>query len=383
MNPADAIANQRLLVVCGPGGVGKTTTSAAFGLAAAKAGRRALVITIDPAKRLGEALGEAGLGNEPRQVPPHLVDPSGQAKGELWALMLNQEETADSLINQSAPTSESAQRVLENRIYRVIAGALASTEYMAVERLHQLYSKSNFDIFILDTPPSKNALDFLDSPQWAARVLDQRIIHWFLKTSAKDDSGGGGVAAAVMYRTAMIVADLLGRLLGREFYDELVEFFEGFAEISDHLRQHSEEVDALLRRSTTTFFIAASPEQGATEEAIRLARALRQRGFGFGGFVVNRVAQAVTPPNTEKLDGFFEQAKAKLADKAKLVEALRATWQEQLAIRARDESAIRQLGYAAGRDVTIHSVPTLGDDLAGISDLARFSDCLTGRECKV
>jgi len=382
MDPAEAIDSQRLIVVCGPGGVGKTTTSAGFGLAAAQQGRKALVITIDPAKRLGEALGEEGLGNEPRKVPRELYDPEGETTGELWALMLAQEETADSLITRSASTEESAQRVLDNRIYSVLAGALAATEYMAVERLYQLYSEGDFDLCVLDTPPSKNALDFLDSPQWAARVLDRRIISWFLRTSkpATDPEGGPerrGVAAALMYRTAMIIADLMGRLLGHEFYKELVDFFDAFADISEHLRLHAEEVDALLKRESTTFFVASSPEQGAVEESIRLARALRQRGLGFGGFVVNRVEHGIKPPSADEVKELGTQSGAAPETVQELLPALEAIWKEHRAIRTRDEAAIRQLGYAAGRSVAIHSVPRLGDDLAGILDLARFAHCLT------
>jgi len=376
MDPREAVDQQRLVVVCGPGGVGKTTTSAAFGLAAARRGRKALVITIDPAKRLGEALGEEGLGNEPRQVPPEIIDPSGKLPGELWALMLNQEETADALIRRSAADEESAQRVLENRIYRVLAGALASTEYMAVERLYHLYSGGDFDLCVLDTPPSKNALDFLDAPQWAARVLDKRIIHWFLRTAGRHAEDEEGLAAALMVRTAMIVADLLGRLLGREFYEELVEFFDAFAEISGHLKDHSEEVDALLRKPSTTYFVACSPEQGAIEESIRMARALRQRGLGFGGFVVNRVEYPVSPPDEESLEQLGRQAGGKGARFARVKEALAEIWQEQHAIKARDEAAIQHLHYNAGRGVSIHRVPRLGDDLTGIMDLDRFAACL-------
>lgn len=376
MDPREAVDQQRLVVVCGPGGVGKTTTSAAFGLAAARRGRRALVITIDPAKRLGEALGEEGLGNEPRQVPPHLIDPTGALKGELWALMLNQEETADSLIRRSASTEESANRVLENRIYRVLAGALASTEYMAVERLYQLYTSGQFDLCVLDTPPSKNALDFLDAPQWAARVLDRRIVHWFLRTAGRGAEEDEGLAAALMVRTAMIVADLMGRLLGKEFYAELIEFFDAFAEISGHLRDHSEEVNGLLRKDSTTFFVACSPEQGAIEESIRMARALRQRGLGFGGFVVNRVEYAVSPPDHPTLEKLGRQAGSSLELLSRVRSALADTWKEQLAIKARDEAAIRHLVYSAGRAVSIHRVPRLGDDLTGVLDLNRFASCL-------
>lgn len=377
MVPTEAIDRQRLIVVCGPGGVGKTTTAAALGLAGARRGRRALVLTIDPAKRLGESLGEAELGNDPVRVPNHLFDPEGTSRGELWALMLDQEATADSLICGAAPTEEAAQRVLENRIYRVLAGALASTEYMAVERLWQLYSSGDFDLCVLDTPPSKNALDFLDSPQWAARVLDQRIVTWFLRTARPSEKPEGGVAQAVMYRTALIVADLMGRLLGREFYEELTEFFEVFIDIADHLRAHSEEVEHLLRRESTTFFVATSPEQGPIEEAIRMVKALRQRGIDFGGFVVNRVEEPLDPPDPEVIAQYARQVGLPDAVTGPLLQTLQTTWQEHQAVRARDEAAIQQLGRSVGEHGAIHRIPRLGDDLAGIFDLVRFATRLT------
>lgn len=379
MEPSEAVSRQRLIVVCGPGGVGKTTTSAALGLAGARAGRRALVLTIDPAHRLGEALGEEGLGNAPRQVPPELVVAAG-ARGELWALMLDQEATADELIRANASSPAAAQRVLDNRIYRFMASALATTEYMAVERLHQLYSVERFDLCVLDTPPSKNALDFLDSPQWASRFLDRKVVDWFLKTARGDH--GEGVKAAVMARTAQLIADLLSRLLGRHFYEEMVEFFDGFVEIAEHLRRHSKEVDDLLRARTTTFFVATSPEQGAIDEAVRMAKALRQRGLGFGGFVVNRVEEAVTPPSRADLEGYGRMAGAPEGRLGSLLAGLDAGFKEQLAVRARDEAAMARLGQASDGAIHIHQVPRLGDDLTGMADLARFARCLAGGPCE-
>ena len=197
-----------------------------------------------------------------------------------------------------------------------------------------------------------------------------------MRTAGRSEAEGEGIAAALMYRTAMIVADLLGRLLGHEFYAELVEFFEAFADISEHLREHSDEVNALLRAPSTTFFVACSPEQGAIEESIRMARALRQRGLGFGGFVVNRVEHSLTPPSPEAIEDLARQAGASGALLSTTRASLSDTWEEQLAIRARDEAAIRHLAYSAGRSASIHRVPRLGDDLAGIVDLARFAQCL-------
>jgi anion-transporting ArsA/GET3 family ATPase len=373
------VAQKRLIVVCGPGGVGKTTTSAALGLAAARLGRRALVLTIDPAHRLGEALGESGLGNDPQRVPvEQVVEVAGS--GALHALMLDQERTADELIRRFAPSAAGAKRVLENRIYRFLSGALASTEYTAVERLHQLYSLGEFDLCVLDTPPSRNALDFLDSPQWAARFLDRKIVEWFLRTARP--SGAGGVGAQVMHRTAMVLADLLGRLLGRHFYDEMVEFLDGFVEIAEHLRQHSREVDAVLHASTTTFFIATSPERGAIEEAIRLARALAHRGLSLGGFIANRVEEPIRPPSSRALEGYGEAVGAGETRLRTLIDSLDAGFREQLAVRARDEAAMERLGRAFGGAVPIHQVPRLGDDLTGLLDLARFASCLTGSRCE-
>jgi len=378
VEPVEAIDRQRLIVVCGPGGVGKTTTAAALGLAAARRGRRALVLTIDPAKRLGESLGEAKLGNKPARVPNELFDPSGESTGELWALMLDQEQTADSLIHNHASSEEAAQRVLDNRIYRVLASALASTEYMAVERLWQLYTEAEYDLYVLDTPPSKNAIDFLDSPQWAAKVLDQRIVTWFLRTARPSGDKPDGVAQAVMYRTAMIVADLMGRLLGHEFFAELTEFFEVFVDISEHLRDHSEEVEYLLRRDSTAFYVATSPEQGPIEESVRMVKALRARGINFGGFVVNRVEEPLTAPEVGVIEYYASQIGLSAAAIRSLFPALQTTWQEQRAIFARDEWAIKKLVKAASGGKSILRVPRLGDDLAGILDLARFANWLVG-----
>lgn len=378
MQPVEAIDRQRLIVVCGPGGVGKTTTAAALGLAAARRGRRALVLTIDPAKRLGESLGEAELGNEPLQVPNQLFDPSGESTGELWALMLDQEQTADSLIHNHASSEEAAQRVLDNRIYRMLASALASTEYMAVERLWQLYTEGKYDLYVLDTPPSKNAIDFLDSPQWAAKVLDQRIVTWFLRTARPSGEKPDGVAQAVMFRTAQVVSDLMGRLLGHEFFEELTEFFEVFIDISEHLRDHSREVEYLLRRDSTSFYVTTSPEQGPIEESVRMFKALRNRGINFGGFVVNRVEEMLETPDPGAIGHYGARAGLSEEEIQKLHPSLQSTWQEQQAVFARDEGAIKKLWKAADDGNSILRVPRLGDDLAGILDLARFANWLVG-----
>ena len=180
----ELVDQRRILVCCGSGGVGKTTTAAALALEAAKAGRRAVVVTIDPAKRLADALGLAGLTGTPSQI-------DGDWPGELWALMLDTKSTFDDLVTRNAGDPQQAERILQNRFYRNISGALSGTqEYMAMEKLYELHQETDFDLVVVDTPPTRNALDFIDAPRRLSRFLDHRLFRMVM-------SPGRGIVKAV------------------------------------------------------------------------------------------------------------------------------------------------------------------------------------------
>ena len=165
----ELVEQRRILVCCGSGGVGKTTTAAVLALEAARAGRRAVVVTIDPAKRLADALGLEGLTGTPSRI-------EGDWPGELWALMLDTKSTFDDLVVENASSPEQGERILTNRFYRNISGALSGTqEYMAMEKLYELNQRTEFDLVVVDTPPTRNALDFIDAPRRLTRFLDHRL----------------------------------------------------------------------------------------------------------------------------------------------------------------------------------------------------------------
>ncbi|MEY2425854.1 MAG: hypothetical protein QOI61_1426, partial [Actinomycetota bacterium] len=200
--------NKNVIVCCGSGGVGKTTTAAALAVEAAARGRRACVVTIDPARRLADALGLGELTNEPREV-------KGQWPGELWALMLDTKSTFDAIVAKYAASSEQADRIIGNRLYRNISGALSGTqEYMAMEKLHELHASGQFDVIVIDTPPTRNALDFLDAPRRITRFLDNRLFRLLIMPTTS-------YLRAVSAATQRILRTI-ARVVGAEVVDDAV-----------------------------------------------------------------------------------------------------------------------------------------------------------------
>ena len=217
------MSERHIIVCCGTGGVGKTTTSAALAVEGARRGRRAVVVTIDPAKRLANTLGIEHLSNTPNVIARSLWDTDGHAdaSGELHASMLDTKSTFDHLITQYAATEEQAQSILDNRFYRNIAGAFSGTqEYMAMEKLYELHDTGDFDLIVVDTPPTRHALDFLDAPRRLTRFLDNRIFR-MLMVPTRSALRVTAVATSAFLRT-------IARVVGRDAVDDVVGFFRAF-----------------------------------------------------------------------------------------------------------------------------------------------------------
>ena len=287
----DRLVRERRIIVCvGSGGVGKTTSAAALGLRAARLGRRVLVLTIDPARRLANALGLPSFGNEIRQVPlPDL--PEG---GGLWACMLDTRATFDDLIRRMSPDEAAREAVLANRVYRVIADNFAgSQEYMATERLYDVHASGAYDLIVLDTPPVKNALDFLDSPGRLARFMDRQIVRWFL---APYDEGR--VFGRVLVGTSGVVFRLLGVVFGREFLEDLTSFFQDFRHLMDGFHERHEAVLALFADPGTAFVVVAAPNEPSVDVAGFFREEIIARRLPLAGFIVNQVHEC----GTEVLD---------------------------------------------------------------------------------
>ena len=350
---ASAVTTSKLIVTCGPGGVGKTTTAAALGLAAARAGRRVVVMTVDPARRLADALGlaEGAAGDAPHQVTG-IDAPSG---GELWALMLDAASTFDRLVREQASNPQQAETLLTNPVYRAISRSLSGAqEYMAIERLHELHVSGEWDLVIVDTPPSRHAIDMLEAPDRLIGFLSHpvyRALTLGQRTFAKVTN-----AAASMFLWAV------RRLAGPQIVEDTMEFFRSLANIEPGLRRRAGQVSALLRSRDATFVVVSSPRAEAIGESEHLVDALRAGGFPFGGVVINLIHPLPAELAADSLDdlepGF-------LADQVAWYHDLRG-----LALAERHELAalVELAGDApvvelALRDVDVHDV----DGLTGLA----------------
>ena len=347
---ADVIRLSELLVTCGPGGVGKTTTAAALGVAAARAGRRTVVVTVDPARRLADAL---GLDDSASSDEPHLVQ-GIDADGELWALMLDAEQTFDRLVREQSGSRKQAEAVLNNPVYQAISGSLSGAqEYMAIERLHQLHVSGDWDLVIVDTPPSRHAIDLLEAPDRLVGFLSHPVYRTLTvgqRTFAKITD-----AASSMFLWAV------KRLAGPQIVEDTVEFFRSLANIEGGLRHRAKQVSELLRGDDTAFVVVSSPRAEAVGEAEHLLDAIAERKFPLGGLVVNLIHPMPEPLTDEDEDLLSTIHDGPLGDQL--------AWHRELTALAHAERLeLVELERLAGDapiielpllDVDIHDVPGL------------------------
>jgi anion-transporting ArsA/GET3 family ATPase len=269
------VTDREVVICCGPGGVGKTTTAAALAVEAARHGRRACVVTIDPAKRLADALGLESLTNQPHRI-------EGDWPGELSALMLDTKTTFDDLVARYASSPEQAAGIMGNRLYRNISGALSGTqEYMATEKLYELHAGGDFDLVVVDTPPTRNALDFLDAPRRLTRFLDNRIFR-LLMMPTRAYMKAVSVATQAFLRT-------VSKVVGTDVVRDAVAFFNAFEGMEQGFRERAAAVNELLGDEATAFVVVASPRRDAVEEALYFASRLKELDMTVDGLVVNRL----------------------------------------------------------------------------------------------
>ena len=276
-----------VVVCCGSGGVGKTTTAAALGLQAARNGRRCVVVTIDPAKRLADALGvPGGLNNDPVKLP---IDGPGQ----LWALMLDTATTFDGLVVANASNAQQATRILSNPFYRNIAGSLGGTqEYMAAERLLALHLDKRFDLVIVDTPPTRNALDFLDAPRTLARFLDHPVFKLMMMPTRR--------GLRVLSIAAQPILRSIGKVIGSEVLADALAFFQAFDGMETGFRNRAEDVIKLLHGKRTQFVLVASPRVDTIDEARYFADRLKEKDLDVGAIIVNRATPDFGKPSGKR-----------------------------------------------------------------------------------
>jgi anion-transporting ArsA/GET3 family ATPase len=362
---AARLAGKRVLVCVGAGGVGKTTTSAALALALARGGRKVAVVTIDPAKRLASALGLERLESEPHRIDPRTLASAGvSGRGELWAMMLDTKHTFDEVVARLASDEQARQEILANPIYKELSTAVAgSQELSAVAKLYELYEEHDFEVIVLDTPPSRNALDFLEAPGRLLGFLEGRALQVFLAPS--------GLTARLFGRGTALVFSIFARVTGVDMLSELSRFFRALSSVIEGFGERTRDVEALLRAPETSFLIITSPEPEPVQEALFLAGRLRSAKMSADALIVNRA----------HLDGLgghdLQDVSGLLA--GELGEGLAGRVASNLAdfdvLARRDRESIETLASALnGSRPTV--VPLLDEDVQDLAGLARVAEYL-------
>ena len=382
-----ALAAKRILVCVGSGGVGKTTTAAALGLMSARRGRRTLVLTIDPAKRLAASLGLAALGHEVQEVDPGLI--RSAPGGSLYAMMLDQKQAFDEVVSRHAKDPEAVQRILANPVYQQIASALSGAqEYAAMAKLHDFDRSEKWDLIVVDTPPTAHALDFLDAPQKLTAAIDSPAIEWFRKM--RSNGGWGAVGRAGAY-----VLKRLARFVGSRFLDDLAIFFTEFNDVLGGFRQRAEETFALLRQERVGFVLVASPEPMAMREAMAFHQRLVASTMPFVGFVVNKVhaarpwggpVDAHDAPALAAVEALLARAPQVAAlglsgtSLRMAAEQLIGSHYDLEAKAAADRIAIDRLRAAGGEQAVVIEVPFMREDVHDVGRLTTLGRYLAAED---
>lgn len=346
------IASRKIIVTCGTGGVGKTTVSAALAFKAASLGRRVCVVTIDPAKRLATSLGIGAIGDTPVDVTAHFVHAwAASVTGTVHALMPDTTKSFEAFVRELAPNPGAADRVMRNPIYQIFAREFSGTnEYMALERLYALNREERFDCIILDTPPSRNTLQFLKAPELLARFFDERLIRWLVLPSNKIVSSGMKMALG-----------LLEKLTGAGFMTNLLEFAAALFEVRARFSANLHRVMDLMRSDQVGFVMVAALAPDLADEVNRFAHVLRDQRFRLDGLLLNRSLLALRP-------GALPEAPI----------ASSSEWQRALEVleglRARENGASERLKQTGVQ--ILARIPELARDVHSVEDLAHVARAL-------
>jgi anion-transporting ArsA/GET3 family ATPase len=392
VSPASAsieslLATKEILVFCGSGGVGKTSVAASAGLAAAThMDGKVLVVTVDPAKRLADALGIEGIGNVERRVPPEAWAGAGlEPRGELWAAMLDTKQSWDALVMRHAPDEETAHRILDNRLYESLTERFVqSHDYVAMERLFEIHQTGKYDLIIVDTPPTRNALDFLDAPARMADFFGGRLLRWLTAPYRV----GGKRGARIITMASKPFYTMADRILGSQFLQDIAEFFLNFQSMYDGFVTRSRSVEALLHDKRTTFVVVTTLEDAPLREGEQFCDELVQRDFHLGALVLNKTLPgAVFGPEGASSAAVLRADATRIASKltnlgpdadptatARVLTTIGTAF-ENFAVVARREEELRH--ELRTRPDVVVDVPVYADEIADLGGLARIAGHLT------
>ena len=360
----------RIVVTCGSGGVGKTTTAAAMALLGAEAGRRTVVLTIDPARRLAQSMGLTELDNTPREV-------KGVENGQLFAMMLDMKRTFDDVVLEHS-TPERAEQIFANPFYQSLSSSFAGTqEYMAMEKLGQLAHAHEWDLIVVDTPPSRSALDFLDAPNRLGRFLDGRMIR-LLTAPAR---AGGKAYLKVVTASVGMFAKVFTRVLGGDLLRDVSSFVTALESMFGGFRERAQHTYELLKTPGTAFVVVAAPEPDALREASFFVERLSAERMPLAGVVVNRVRRTVpvagaAPLTASRAEACADELATRPASDAGDLALTALRVHAEIATAAEHDARMSKRFSAAHPDVAIIEVPALAADVHDLDGLRAIGELL-------
>jgi anion-transporting ArsA/GET3 family ATPase len=364
----------RVLVSVGAGGVGKTTTAAAIGLLGASLGRRTLVMTIDPARRLAKSLGLEALDQQERAVPREKLEGTGIAPDLLHAMMLDQKLAFDEVIRRHAADEQAYRRVLQNKLYHELSTRLSGgQEYAAMEKLYEIMRAGRYDLLVLDTPPTVNAFDFLEAPAKMVALVDGPAVRLFVKSYET----AGKLSFKLLNFGSRYVFRRLARFVGGAFLDDVAQFFGDMHAMLDGFRQRAGELTAMLSADDVGFVVVTAPDHRSITQATRFYERLQEDGFPLGGFVVNRVhpgrncglAKEAVPKALTK-QGIAPELAQRLGP------LLSRSHRQAKALAEADARAIAELKKECGEQHRYVEVPLLAKDVHDIDALLELAEHL-------
>ena len=373
---SELVRSRRVLITVGAGGVGKTTTAAALAVAAAREGKRVLCMTIDPAKRLAQALGLETIATEGARVDPARFRTAGGPEGgALTVMMLDTKSTFDDLVRKHSSTPQKAEKLLSNKLYQYVSTSLAGTqEYMAVEKLVAVKDDPAWDLIVLDTPPTANALDFLDAPERLIDALDSATMKWFVEAFQST----GKMSLNLLAKSAAAVLRGIGKITGGGFLEAMAEFITELNDLFGGFKQRASIVQRTLRSRDVAFVLVTSPNPTSLREVVYFAERLEEHDMPRGAFVVNRFH---LPPAGPAHAATADEAKGAIAAQSVALdddapERVARAHADHFRLAALDASWVRVLTAPARTGVPVVRVPELASDVHDVALLGKLADTL-------
>lgn len=366
MSIKELLLTKKILICCGSGGVGKTTLSACLGLSAAKCGLNVLVLTIDPARRLANSLGLDQIDFKEKVIPKSFFQEAKiNCPGKMTAMMLDIKSTFDKLIHKHAPNQDVEQNILNNPLYQHLSNMIAgSGEYMAMEKLYELASEKKYDLIILDTPPSRHALDFLDAPKKMSSLLGESVLKVFLKPGLFVGKKG----LKFLERGSRKIFKAFDKVMGFEFLQDLSTLFISTSSLFDGFQERALEVSKILESEDSSFFLISSAQEASLEEAQYFIQKLKEYQSQLGAILFNRVYPFIPEQEQKELNQFFA---------SKSLEKVGTSFLDLYSsLSSRDRKNIQTLSNKWPKNTEVLEIPQYQNDVHGIEDLEKISQML-------